>query len=76
MTDIKVTQDVPKCPKCDAPAVADSLLQRHCNACGLAWTVQTADDELDAEADRLVRTRGWNEEKGKAKKIGKFQSRW
>jgi hypothetical protein len=76
MSQITTTEDVPTCPKCDAPAVKDGLQDRHCNACGLAWKVVTAEDELDAEADRLVRSRGWNEEKGKSKKIGKFQARW
>ena len=47
-----------------------------CNGCGFTCTVFTAEDELDAEADKLVHQRGYNEEHGRAKKIGKFQARW
>ena len=50
--------------------------QRQCNACGLAWERMTEDDKLDAEADHLVRSRGYNEEQGRAKSISKFQKRW
>ena len=71
-----VTEDLPDCPRCGAPAVKTSDRDRQCNSCGLTWERLTEDDELDAEAERLVRSRGWNEEQGRGKSIGKFQSRW
>jgi len=70
------TEDLPQCPGCGAPAVQTSDRDRQCNTCGLTWTRETEADELDAEADRLVRSRGWNEERGRSKTIGKFQRRW
>ena len=73
---ITVTEDLPNCPGCGAPAVKTSDRDRQCNSCGLTWERVTEDDELDAEADRLVRSRGWNEERGRGKSIGKFQQRW
>ena len=71
-----VSEDLPECPQCGAPAVKTDDRQRQCNACGLTWERMTEEDELDAEAERLVRSRGWNEEQGRGKKIGKFQTRW
>ena len=76
MSRIIVTEDVSGCPRCSAPAVKTGDRQRQCNACGLAWECVTEDDELDAEADHLVRSRGYNEEHGHAKSISKFQMRW
>ena len=76
MTRIIVTEDVSECPRCSAPAVKTSDRQRQCNSCGLAWERVTEDDELDAEADQLVRSRAFNEEHGRVKSISKFQMRW
>ena len=76
MSRIVVTEDVSECPQCGAPAVKTGDRERQCNTCGLAWERMSEDDELDAEADRLVRSRGWNEERGRAKLIGKGQQRW
>lgn len=73
---ITVTEDIPNCPGCDAPAVKDSDRQRHCNACGLAWERRTEADELDDEADRLVRSRGFNEKVRGTTTIGRGQTRW
>ena len=73
---IIVTEDVSECPRCGAPAVKTGDRERQCNTCGLAWERMSEDDELDAEADRLVRSRGYNEEQGRAKSISKFQNRW
>jgi uncharacterized Zn finger protein (UPF0148 family) len=73
---LTVTEDLPNCPQCGAPAIKDGDQQRHCNSCGLAWERVTEDDELDAEADRISRQRGWNEEQGRGKNIGKGQMRW
>ena len=73
---IIVTEDLPECPQCGAPAVKTGDRQRQCNACGLAWERMNEDDELDAEADRLVRGRGFADEHGRSRKIGKFQTRW
>ena len=76
MSRITVTEDLPECPQCGAPAVKTGDRQRQCNACGLAWERLDENDELDAEADRLVRSRGWNKEHGGARDIGKFPRRW
>ena len=76
MSHITVTEDLPSCPQCGAPAVKTGDRQRQCNACGLAWERVTEDDELDAEADQMVRSRAFNEEQGRAKSISKFQKRW
>ena len=76
MTSITTTEDLKQCPGCGAQAVVDGRQDRHCNTCGLAWTVVTAQDELDAEADRNVRSRAVNEERGRGRKIGRFQTRW
>jgi peptide subunit release factor 1 (eRF1) len=76
MSRLIVTEDLAECPQCGAPVVKTSDRARQCNSCGLAWERVTEDDELDAEAERLVRSRGWNEERGRAKSIGKFQTRW
>ena len=73
---ITVTIDEPNCPVCGSPAVKHGLNDRACNACGLTWTVVTEQDELDAEADRLVKSRGVNEERERARKIPKGASRW
>lgn len=71
-----VSEDLPACPQCGAEVVKTGDRQRQCNSCGLTWERMTEDDELDAEAERLVRGRGWNEKQGRAKDIGKFQTRW
>jgi tRNA(Ile2) C34 agmatinyltransferase TiaS len=71
-----VTEDLPDCPRCAAPAVKTGDRDRQCNSCGLTWERMTEDDELDAEADQLVRSRAFNEEHGRAKSISKFQMRW
>lgn len=76
MTDLSTTVDVPNCPQCGAVAVKQGIQDRACNTCGLVWKVVTEQDELDAEADRLVRSRGWNEEHGRGKEIGKGALRW
>ena len=76
MSRIIVTEDVSECPRCGAPAVKTSDRDRQCNSCGLTWERVTENDELDAEADRQARSRGWNEERGRAKSIGKGQQRW
>jgi hypothetical protein len=73
---VTTTVDVKVCPQCGSPAVQLGRQDRGCNGCGLAWTVVTEADELDAKADREVRSRGWNEEKERSRKIGKFQTRW
>jgi len=76
MSKLIVTEDIAECPKCGAPAVKTGDRQRQCNACGLTWERVTEEDELDADAESLVRSRGWNEERGRGKSIGKFQQRW
>jgi uncharacterized Zn finger protein (UPF0148 family) len=76
MSRLTVTEDVTECPRCGAPAVKTSDRERQCNSCGLTWERVTENDELDAEAERLVQSRGWNEERGRAKSIGKTQQRW
>jgi len=76
MSRVIVTEDLAECPRCGAPAVKTGDRSRQCNSCGLAWERFNEDDELDAEAERLVRSRGWNEERGRGKSIGKFQQRW
>lgn len=76
MSRLIVTEDLPECPGCGAPAVKTSERDRQCNSCGLTWERVTENDELDAEADRLVRSRGWNEEQGRGKSIKKSQVRW
>ena len=73
---ITVSEDVPHCPQCGAPAVKDDERGRHCNGCGLSWQRATEADELDLEADKLVRSREWNEEHGRGKHIGRFPHRW
>jgi len=77
MTDrITVTEDLPACPQCGAPAVKTGTNDRICNSCGLTWTVRTEQDELDEAASREVRSREFNEERGRARKIGRLQTRW
>ena len=73
---LTVTEDVRECPACGAPAVKDDERSRHCNTCGLVWVRITEADELDMEADRAVRSRGTNEDAGRAKSIAKHQTRW
>jgi hypothetical protein len=73
---IVVTEDLKECPRCGAPAVRIGERDRNCNGCGLTWRRETAEDELDAAADREVRRREWNEEKGRARPIAKGQTRW
>lgn len=70
------TAEPDQCPMCGSPLVSIGTKDRICNACGFSCTVHTEEDELDAEAERLVRSRGWNEEEGRSKKIGRFQTRW
>lgn len=70
------TEDLKECPGCNAPLVSTGRNDRICNTCGLSVRIVTEEDELDAEADRIVRSRGWNEEQGRARKVGKFQTRW
>jgi hypothetical protein len=76
MTAITVSEDLPNCPQCGAPAVKDDERGRHCNSCGLSWQLRTEADELDLEADKLVRSRGWNEEQGRARDLGRVPHRW
>jgi hypothetical protein len=73
---IVTTVDVPACPLCSSPATVLGRQERACNACGLTWRVVTEQDELDAQADRAVRSREWNEERGAARKIGRNAQRW
>jgi hypothetical protein len=70
------TAEPDACPMCAAPMVKTGQHDRICNGCGFVCTVQTEEDELDAEADRLARSRGWNEDEGRSRKIGRFQTRW
>ena len=73
---IIVTEELPNCPKCGAPAVSTGDRQRQCNSCGLAWERKTPADEEDDEADRVVRSRGFNEKAGGARSIVPGQGRW
>ena len=70
------TEEPEGCPLCSTPLVKTDEHSRICNSCGFSCRVLTEEDELDAEAERLVRSRGWNEEQGRGKKIGRFQTRW
>ncbi len=76
MSHVITTTKPDACPQCGSVMVCTSAQDYQCNACGFTCSVFTAEDELDAEADRLVRTRGFNEEHGRGKKIARFQSRW
>ena len=76
MMKLTVTEDLPTCPQCGNPAVKIDDRHRNCNTCGLTWERLTAEDELDDAAERLIRSRGWNEEHGKTEKIGRFPRRW
>ena len=71
-----VTEELSSCPGCGAPPVKTGDRQRQCNACGLVWERRTAADEEDDEADRMVRSRGWNERNHGSTKIPKGQTRW
>ena len=73
---IVVTEDLPGCPQCGAPAVATGGNRRQCNCCGLTWAVVTAEDELDSDAQRLVMSRQSNEDAGRARKIERLQTQW
>lgn len=73
---ITVSEDIPNCPGCGAVATKTDETHRVCTTCGLDWERKTPADELDDEADRLVRSRGWNEEKKGSTRIGRFQTRW
>ena len=73
---IVVSEDIPNCPGCGAVARKTDDLHRICTTCGLAWERKTPEDEADEEADRLVRSRGWNEEKKGRTPIGRGQMRW
>lgn len=73
---IIATVDAANCPRCGSPAVKLGQQDRGCCGCGLSWTVVTERDELDAKADREVRSRAWNEESGRGRKIGRGASRW
>lgn len=68
------TEEPAACPGCNSPLVRTTLHDRICNCCGFVCTVQTAEDELDMEADRAVMTREFNEER--ARKIHGGQTRW
>ena len=70
---IITTEKPSACPQCGSPMVSTSANDYQCNACGFTCSVFTAQDELDAEADKIVRTRGYNEEHGRGKKISRFQ---
>ena len=76
MDQITVTEDIRICPSCGALPVRIDEKSRNCNSCGLTWTVETAEDDLDAAADREVRSREWNEEKGRGRRIPEGQTRW
>lgn len=76
---VTITSDLEFCPVCEAgdqcvPLVKTTRNDRICNTCGFACVLVTEADELDAQADRQVRSRGANIER--ASKIGRFQSRW
>ncbi len=73
---ITVTEDLKECPGCATPAVKTGQRTRICNTCGLTWLVETAEDVLDAEAEREVRSRAYNEEKGRGRAIAPAQTRW
>jgi ribosomal protein S27AE len=74
---IVASVDSPTCPRCGSPVVATSRADRICNTCGLGFTVVTARDELDLKADREVRSRAWNEERGRGRAIPKGAiARW
>ena len=70
------TKDIANCPRCDSPAVRTGRNDRICNGCGLAWTVHSEADELDAKADREVRSREFSEDRGWARAIPKGANRW
>lgn len=76
MAGVVTTVDVPDCPMCSTPAKRLGLNDRGCLGCGFTWSVLTADDELDAEADREVRSREFNESKGRGRKVPKGAGRW
>ena len=71
-----VTEELAACPGCGAPPVKTGDRQRQCNSCGLVWERLTEQDELDDEADRVVRSRGHNEKTGGARSIPPGQARW
>ena len=73
---VTVTEDVDSCLNCGAPAVRDDERHRHCNACGMVWERMTEEDELDIEADRATRGRGWADERGRSREIRGGQERW
>jgi len=73
---ITTTVDVPNCPQCGGLAKQMGRQDRACLTCGLAWKVVTEQDELDAEADRLIRSRGYAEEHGRGRTVGKGATRW
>ena len=73
---ITTTVDLPECPRCGSPAKHLGRADRACMACGLTWTVSSEREELDAKADREVRSRGFNEERGRARRVPKGASRW
>ena len=73
---ITTAVDVKTCPRCEAPAVKLGIRDRVCNTCGLVWTVITPRDELDAKADRELRSREFSEGRGRGRKIGRGATRW
>jgi hypothetical protein len=73
---ITTSVDVPNCPRCDSPAVKLGRQDRGCNTCGLTWTLVSEQNELDAKAGREVRSRGFNEDRGRGRTVPKGANRW
>lgn len=71
-----VSEELTACPKCGAPPVSTGDRQRQCNCCGLVWERMTAEDEADEEADRVVRSRRFNEKQRGFRPISCGQTRW
>lgn len=78
MLKLTVSEDIQTCPQCDdgTPLVQIGYHLRQCNSCGVAIEWVTEENELDAEADRQVLTREYNEGHGRGKAIAKYQQRW
>lgn len=68
--------DVPTCPQCGSPVKQLSRNDRACCSCGLTWTVYTERDELDAKADREVRSREFSENQQRGRRIPRGATRW
>ena len=73
---ITVSEDIPNCPGCGAVATKTDETHRVCTTCGLAWERRTPEDELDEEADRAVRSRGFSEKGGGMTPLRPGQTRW